>query len=322
MIAKGLNQVDIDNSHTGSTANPETINGSVRYQLPVLRINVPAGVSVKKINIPSSPTLAKVILNVDGNITGTGNGVNEYLVENDTGLSVDITGTGTIGARIKEEWIGPEVGDPAVPLYVNWGYSGAVAAEIGYNPTLPGAVDTPGNQLYWPRPRPYVLFERTGNQTFKFKWRWSRQDYVVRLGDRELDVSDVFGALFNADGTFNGNHNSAGNLYKEGNFDAYGRDVRWVAAGSSVINGRREFWCGSNCKDSFFNFTYYQLGIPYANYMIPGPDPGGSGNGYAPALTAGNSQRSTFINEINNGVGVSNNYSIANFNGNFVGTVV
>lgn len=322
MIAKGLNQVDIDNSHTGSTANPETINGSVRYQLPVLRINVPAGVSVKKINIPSSPTLAKVILNVDGNITGTGNGVNEYLVENDTGLSVDITGTGTIGARIKEEWIGPEVGDPAVPLYVNWGYSGAVAAEIGYNPTLPGAVDTPGNQLYWPRPRPYVLFERTGNQTFKFKWSWSRQDYVPRVGDRELDVSTVFGALFNADGTFNGNHNSAGNLYKEGNFDYYGRDVRWVAAGSAVINGRRQFWCGSNCKDSIFDLNYLQFGSPWASWMIPGPNPGGTGRAYAPALTASNSQRSTFINEINNGVGVSNNYSTANFNGNFVGTVV
>jgi len=108
-VAKGLNQVEINNSYQSSTANPKTINGNTRYQLPVLRINVPAGVSVNKINIPYSPTLAKVILNVDGEITGNVIGVNEYLVENDTGLNIDITGSGTINARIKEEWIGPDV---------------------------------------------------------------------------------------------------------------------------------------------------------------------------------------------------------------------
>lgn len=306
-VAKGLNQVEITNSNQSSTANPKTINGDTRYQLPVLRINVPAGVSVNKINIPASPTLAKVILNVDGHITGNNIGVNEYLVENDTGLDIDITGSGTIGARIKEEWIGPEVGGPVFPLLVNWGFGGAVAANIGYD----GA-----------NPRPYVNFVREGPQTFKFKWNYSAQDYVPVTGDRELDVSSVIGALFNPDGTYNSDHASAGDLEVRAHYDPVGRDIRHVSAASVVLNGRRHFWFASNNKNSKFDLNYMQFGVYYANWMTPGPNPCGTGRACAHAMTEAKSQRSTIINEVNTGVGVSNLYNLNNFNGTFVGTVV
>ena len=306
-VAKGLNQVEINSSYQSSTASPKTINGNTRYQLPVLRINVPAGVSVNKINIPYSPTLAKVILNVDGEITGNNIGVNEYLVENDTGLDIDITGSGRINARIKEEWIGPEVGGPVFPLLVGWGGGGAVASNIGYD----GA-----------RPRPYVNFVREGPQTFKFKWNYSAQDYVPVYEDRELDVSDLFSPLFNPDGTFNGAHASSGDLKVQGHFDAIGRDIRHVGGASKVLNGRRHYWFASNNKRSTFDLDYMQYGVFYANWMTPGPSPCGTGRACAPAITVSRSQRSTIINEVNTGVGVSNLYNLNNFNGVFVGTVV
>lgn len=319
-VAKGLNQVEINNSYQSSTANPKTINGNTRYQLPVLRINVPAGVSVNKINIPYSPTLAKVILNVDGEITGNVIGVNEYLVENDTGLNIDITGSGRINARIKEEWIGPDVAglgpDAQQQILVNWGYGGAVAAKIGWSATVSDGMDNP------PNAQPYVLLKRNGYQNFEFFWNYSAQDYIPVYGDRTLDVSDVFGILFNSDGTFNNNHNALGDRKVQTHVDAVGRDVRHVSAATKVIDGRRHFWFASNNKNSSFDLTYMQFGVYYANWMTPGPSPGGSGRAYAPDITVSRSQRSEILSEVNTGIGVSNLYNLNNFYGTFVGTTV
>ena len=304
-VAKGLNQVEVTSAFQSSIANPQTINGNTRYQLPVLRINVPAGASVQKIVIPSSPTLAKVILNVDGHVTGTGLSLNQYLVENNTGLPLEVTGSGTINARSKELWIGPEVGDPPSPLLVNWGYGGAVAANISYN----------GGS-----PRPYVHFVREGTHTFKFKWNYSAQDYRPVIGDRELDVSPLFAPLFDANGNWENNTTADYNV--SNHYDARGRDIRFVGAASKIINGVRHFWFGSNNKYSAFNLTYMQFGVFYANWMTPGPSPGGSGRAYAPDINVSRSQRSTILGEVYNGVGINNTYSLANFNGTFVGTVL
>lgn len=65
-----------------------------------------------------------------------------------------------------------------------------------------------------------------------------------------------------------------------------------------------------------------QFGVYFANWMTPGPSPGGSGRAYAPDINASRSQRSTILGEVYNGVGINNTYSLANFSGTFVGTVL
>lgn len=304
--AKGLNQVEVTSSFQSSQANAKSINGNTRYQLPVLRINVPAGQSVKNIVIPTGTTLAKVILNVDGHITGTGLGLNKYLVENNSGLPLEVTGSGIINARSKEVWIGPEVGDPPLSLTVNWGYGGAVAANISHNEN--------GS------PRPRVHFVREGTHTFKFKWEYSAQDYVAVKGSRELDVSPLFAPLFDANGNWENNTTADYNV--SNHYDARGRDVRFVGAASKMINGVRHFWFGSNNKNSAFDLNFMQFGVYYANWMTPSASPGGSGRANAPAINASRSQRSTILSEVNNGVGIDNTYSLANFSGTFRGTVI
>lgn len=268
-VAKGLNSITVDSTFNDSEANTLTISGSTRYKLPIMRVSIPAGENVKKIKIPSGVNLKKVILNVNGTVSGNNNETGEYLVENDTTLTPDITGSGTINARKIQDFSWP-VGEYKLVNLLG-GFSGANANDIAYqNPSL--AVGDPTTAFS--ASKPSILIKREANQQFRAYWTSNRQDYR-RFSSGSTDVSGAFSPWINTDGTMKqpNQYSTATEFVTYFNYN--GRDARALMLTSLVKNGNRIFLFGTNNKNpSGINAEYMQGWSTWANWKMYGlPQP-------------------------------------------------
>lgn len=269
MIAKGLNQVTVDSTFSSSEANTLTISGASRYKLPIMRVNVPSGESVKKIKMPAGVNLKKVILNVDGNITGLNNETGEYLVENDTNLTPSLSGSGTVNARKIQDFDFPVGSYKLINLF--GGFSGANGSDIEYNnPSLANGDPTTA----FSAGRPSILIKRESNQSFRAYWTSNRQDYAL-FGSGSVNVSGAFSPWINTDGTMKQPNTYANDVEFVTYFNYNGRDARALMLTSTVRNGNRIFLFGTNNKNpSGINAQYMQGWSTWANWKMYGlPQP-------------------------------------------------
>ena len=99
-IAKGINVTHIQTGDTrfnNAEANIQTEAG-VGWNLPIQKVIIDPGVTVKKLRIPNNGTHGYVEIENNGTIAGTGV-VSDHPVENSTSYTTIVSGSGTIGSR-------------------------------------------------------------------------------------------------------------------------------------------------------------------------------------------------------------------------------
>jgi hypothetical protein len=198
-------------------------------------------------------------------------------VDNNSSLTITVTGNGTFTAGTRDDFVSALQSDGSVQINFIGGFGGASGADIyhsdygsGFNSKL----------------------TRTGN-SFTLSWTYNENDYA-NLGAGSVSITTIFpmsGSTYDYTVTSAQNNNNQ--------VSAYGRDTRSVAVGREVVSGVMYYWFGSNNKTTYMevaNDRYIQYGHTQTT------------------LTTSNSQRSSVIQSVS-GTRREGNFDTSGFSG-------
>ena len=208
---------------------------------------------------------------------GTVNASGSKGVDNNSSLTITLTGNGTFTAGSRDDFVSALQSDGSVQINYIGGFGGASGSDIyhsdygsGFNSKL----------------------TRSGN-SFTLSWTYNENDYS-NLGAGSVSITTIFpmsGSTYDYTVTSTQNNNNQ--------VSAAGRDNRSVAVGRKVVSGVMYYWFGSNNKVTSMevaNDRYIQYGHTQTT------------------LTTGNSQRSSVIQTVN-GTRREGNFNTSGFSG-------
>tara|TARA_R100001440_G_scaffold16842_1_gene28465 strand:+ start:1218 stop:2273 length:1056 start_codon:yes stop_codon:yes gene_type:complete len=209
---------------------------------------------------------------------GTINANGSKGVDNNSSLTITVTGNGTFTAGTRDDFVSALQSDGSVQINYIGGFGGASGSDIRHS-------DYGGSGFN-------SKLTRSGN-TFNLSWTYNEVDYY-NAGSGSVDITSIFpmsGSNYNYTTTSAQNNNNQ--VY------AHGRDNRSVAVGREVVSGTMYYWFGSNNKVTSMevaNDRYIQYGHTQTT------------------LTTGNSQRSSVIQSVN-GTRREGNFNTSGFSG-------
>ena len=311
-VAKGLNSITVDNTYSSSEANTLSISGSARYKLPIMRVNIPSGQSVQKLNVANGANLKKVILNVNGTLTGTGLDFNEYLVENNTSLTPSISGNGTVNGRLIQEFDFP-IGTYVHITGMRGGVGGANGGDLKYqNPSIadgnPTTAFSSGNGS--------MVIGRNSATSWSCYWTETRCDYrpfstANGTSSGTAGINNFFNQWLDGSGDFD--RTNTGTYVSKIVPHANGRDIRTIIMGTVVKDNKRYVWFGTNNK--FLNFEHAgNAGYDPPRFAMTGY------TGFHQTLYYSIAHNNAIgLTDTQNGAPVSTSYDDTNFNGTING---
>lgn len=210
---------------------------------------VNSGVTLSSSGIEASalrfPTGASGDLNLEINGTVTSKG--GTCVDNDSSVSITVTGSGTVDADNKWDFVPALRTTGSVRVNYLGGFGGASGPDIYHS-------DYGTNMA--------LKVTRVNTTTFGVYFTYNELDYSNRgAGFAVLSSSSNPMIPLNADGSFD--DQDTGTYQQSQNIISYGRDTRNMAVGTKMINGVRYMWFGTNNKSTSMdlaNDRYIQHG--------------------------------------------------------------
>ena len=208
---------------------------------------------------------------------GTINANGSKGVDNNSSLTITLTGNGTFTAGARDDFVSALQSNGSVRIDYIGGFGGASGPDI-YHSDYGGGFNS---QL-----------TRSGN-SFTLNWTYNENDYA-NLGAGSVDITSIFpmsGASYDYTVTSAQNNNNQ--------VSSYGRDTRSVAVGRNVVSGVMYYWFGSNNKTTYMEVTSSRY-IQYSHTQT--------------TLTTSNSQRSSVIQSVS-GTRREGNFDTSGFSG-------
>jgi len=209
---------------------------------------------------------------------GTVNANGSKGVDNNSSLTITLTGNGTFTAGSRDDLISALQGNGSVQINYLGGFGGASGSDIRHS-------DYGGSGFN-------SKLTRSGN-TFTLSWTFNEVDYL-NVGSGSTDISSVFplsGSSYD--------YTNTNTLTDNNQVAAHSRDNRSVAVCREVRNGTMYYWFGSNNKVTYMepqNDRYIQYGHTQTT------------------LTTSNSQRSSVITSVG-GTRREGNFNTSGFSG-------
>jgi len=209
---------------------------------------------------------------------GTINANGSKGVDNNSSLTITLTGNGTFTAGSRDDFVSALQSNGSVQINYIGGFGGGSGPNIWHS-------DYGGSGFN-------SKLTRSGN-SFTLSWTYNENDYA-NLGAGSVDITSIFpmsGSNYDYTVTSSQNNNNQ--------VSAYGRDTRSVAVGRKVVSGVMYYWFGSNNKTTTMdvgNDRYIQYGHTQTT------------------LTTSNSQRSSVIQSVS-GTRREGNFDTSGFSG-------
>lgn len=188
-------------------------------------------------------------------------------LKNDSGVTISVTGSGTLDANDRDAFNTTFDGNGSAQINFIGGFGGASGPDI-YHSDYGGGF--------------HCKLTRSGN-TFTASWTYNECDYA-NLGPGSTDISSIFPL----DGNGALDHDDTSEYLINTTAGSNGRDVRDLAFGSKIINGVREIWFASNNKGSQMDLgtsmVYYQPGWQSNSLTAYSPGPPATGNSRRPNI--------------------------------------
>jgi hypothetical protein len=198
-------------------------------------------------------------------------------VDNNSSLTITVTGNGTFTAGTRDDFVSALQSDGSVQINFIGGFGGASGSDIYHSDYGSGF---------------NAKLTRSGN-SFTLSWTYNENDYY-NVGAGSVSITTIFpmsGSTYDYTVTSAQNNNNQ--------VSAAGRDNRSVAVGREVVSGVMYYWFGSNNKVTSMevaNDRYIQYGHTQTT------------------LTTSNSQRSSVIQSVS-GTRREGNFDTSGFSG-------
>ena len=200
-----------------------------------------SGLNQTAANFPSGAQ-GTLTIQCNGTISAKGG----TCLSNNSGLSLSLTGTGTVDAQDKWDFVPALIPTGSVQISYLGGFGGASGPDIYHN-------DYGSNMQ--------LKVTRVNATTFGVYWSYNELDYSNRGAGYAVLSGNGDMIPQNADGSFD--DTDTGTYQRSQNITSHGRDTRNIAFGSKMINGVRHMWFGTNNKSTSMevqNNRYIQHG--------------------------------------------------------------
>ena len=209
---------------------------------------------------------------------GTVNASGSKGVDNNSSITITLTGNGTFTAGSRDDLVSALQGNGSVRINYFGGFGGASGPDIRHSDYGSSGFNS--------------KLTRSGN-TFTLSWTFNEVDYY-NAGSGSTDIS----SMFPLSGS-NYDYTNTNTLTDNNQVYGFNRDNRSVAVCREVRSGTMYYWFGSNNKVTYMepqNDRYIQYGHTQNS------------------LTTGNSQRSSVLQTVN-GTRREGNFNTSGFSG-------